>query len=143
MFEKPIRPVPVGELTKVLVAAVHGALENESVAVLGAEELSLSEAVRRVGVIVDRRVIVFPLPILFHKVLAQFTEWTMKVPLVAKAQVRMLAEGVTEPGYKTVELPESLKPKLPFWGEHVDKELPERRAFGMRDLRIPQFLKHN
>ena len=45
MSEKPIRPVPVEDLVHVLRAAiVEGRLSNQTVAVMGAEELQLSEA---------------------------------------------------------------------------------------------------
>lgn len=61
--EKPIRPVPVAELVDVLVAAADGRMSRETVVVTGAEELLLSEAVRRVARVVGRRVLVVPLPV--------------------------------------------------------------------------------
>lgn len=91
--EKPIRPIPINDLTDILVAAVE---PRETVAVVGAEQLLPSKAVRRVASVPGRRVVVVPWPVWAQYVLAQVTEWTIKVPLVAKAQVRWLAEGEVE-----------------------------------------------
>jgi uncharacterized protein YbjT (DUF2867 family) len=134
--EKPIRPVPLGELVDVLVAAIDGRLSRETVAVTGAEELLLSEAVRRVARVVGRRVVVLPGPVWAQYVLAQLTEWTMKVPLVAKAQVRMLAEGVVEPAPPASTLPADLQPHLMFTDEQIRSGLPDPGGFGLGDLRF-------
>src|SRR5689334_6613654 len=57
--EKPIRPVPIEDLVEIMRAAlVEGRLSRTTVSVKGAEELSLSEAVRRVASIIGRRVFV-------------------------------------------------------------------------------------
>jgi NADH dehydrogenase len=134
--EKPIRPVPVGEFADVVQAAVAGRLSRETVAVTGAEELLLSEAVRRVAKVLGRRVLVFPLPVWAHYVLAQLFEWTMKVPLLAKAQVRMLAEGVAEAAPPASGLPGDLLPGEPFGAEEIRRALPEAGGFRWSDLRI-------
>ncbi|KTR02979.1 NAD-dependent epimerase/dehydratase family protein, partial [Curtobacterium citreum] len=108
--ERTISPIPVAELVDVVVAALDGRLSRRTVAVRGGEALLLSEAVRRVARVVGRRVLVFPAPVWAHRALGQLTEWTMRVPLVAKAQVRMLAEGVTEAAPPTEDLPADLAP---------------------------------
>ncbi|WP_236731469.1 hypothetical protein [Curtobacterium oceanosedimentum] len=69
--------------------------------------------------------------------LGQVTEWTMRVPLVAKAQVRMLAEGVTEATQPAGELPADLAPTARFDDEHIRAALPPRGGFTWRDLRLP------
>lgn len=134
--ERPIRPVPVAELVDVLEAALRGELPNTTVSVVGAERLLLSEAVRRVAHAVDRRVLILPMPLESIRGLAQLTEWTMRVPLIAKAQARMLAEGVAEPAPPTPEPPERLRPRQPFDEERIRAALPPRGGFGLRDLRI-------
>ncbi|MHA6668507.1 NAD-dependent epimerase/dehydratase family protein [Homoserinimonas sp. A447] len=134
--EKTISPIPVDELVDVLVAALGDRLPNQTVAVRGGETLLLSEAARRVARVLDRRLIVIPAPVAFHQILAQFAEWTMKVPLLAKAQARMLAEGVTDAATPATELPDDLRPKLPFDDSQIRSALPESGAFGWRDLRI-------
>jgi NADH dehydrogenase len=135
--EKTISPIPVAELVDVLVGALEGRLSRRTVAVRGGEALLLSEAVRRVASVVGRPVRVFPAPVWAHRVLAQVAEWTMRVPLVAKAQVRMLAEGVTEATQPAGELPDDLAPKGRFDEEHIRAALPPRGGFTARDLRLP------
>lgn len=134
--EKTISPIPVAELINVLVAALGVDLPGQTVAVRGGETLMLSEAVRRVARIVGRPLHVFPAPVVFHFALAQVAEWTMKVPLVAKAQVRMLAEGVTDPVQPASELPAALQPRLPFDDTQIRAALPKPGGFGWADLRI-------
>ena len=134
--EKTISPIPVDELVDVMVAALGERLPNETVAVRGGETLLLSEAARSVARVLGRRLIVLPAPVVFHQVLAQFAEWTMKVPLLAKAQARMLAEGVTDAATPVAELPDDLRPKLPFDDSQIRSALPEAGRFGWRDLRM-------
>ncbi|GGL85797.1 NAD-dependent nucleoside diphosphate-sugar epimerase/dehydratase [Curtobacterium citreum] len=135
--ERTISPIPVAELVDVVVAALDGRLSRRTVAVRGGEALLLSEAVRRVARVVGRRVLVFPAPVWAHRALGQLTEWTMRVPLVAKAQVRMLAEGVTEAAPPTEDLPADLAPTARFDDEHIRAALPPRGGFTWRDLRLP------
>ena len=134
--EKPISPIPVAELVEVLAASLGERLTNQTVAVRGGETLLLSEAARRVARVLDRRLMIVPLPVAFHYALAQVTEWTMKVPLLAKAQARMLSEGVTEAAQPAAELPEDLRPRLPFDDARIRESLPDSPGFSWRDLRI-------
>ncbi|WP_200952496.1 hypothetical protein [Agromyces sp. Soil535] len=69
--------------------------------------------------VVDRRVVVVPWPVWAQFALAQVTEWTMKVPLVAKAQVRMLAEGVTDAA-STAASALAATPQDPHWHPEDD-----------------------
>lgn len=133
--ERTISPIPVDALVDVLGAALGGRLSNQTVAVRGGETLLLSEAVRRVAHVLDRRVVVFPAPVAFHYVLAQLAEWTMKVPLLAKSQARMLAEGVTDAAMPAAELPCDLRPTLPFNDAQIRGALPELEAVGWRNFR--------
>ena len=134
--EKSIRPIPVSEMVDVLVASIEGKLPKSTVAVTGGEELMLSEVVHRVAQVVGRRVAVVPSPVWFIRIVAQLTEWTMKVPLIAKAQARMLAEGVSQAAPPTPELPAELRPKLPFSVDQIEAALPPRGGFGVSDLRL-------
>jgi NADH dehydrogenase len=68
-------------------------------------------------------------------VLAQLFECTMTVPLVARAQVRILSEGV-EPGGAVTPLPPDLMPQQWFTDENIRAGLPQPGAFGLRDLRF-------
>jgi NADH dehydrogenase len=134
--EKAIRPLAVEDLVQVLQAAlIEGRLPRKTVALTGAEELLLSEAARRVAQVLGRRAWIFPAPIIFHRVLAQVCEWTMKVPLVAKAQVQILVEGVVEPATPCDPLPADLLPVRRFTPDQILSGLPEHGAFGIRDLK--------
>lgn len=134
--EKAIRPLAIDDLLQVLQAAlIEGRLPRKTVALAGAEELLLSEAAGRVAQVLGRRAWIFPAPILFHRVLAQMCEWTMKVPLVAKAQVQILIEGVVEPATACDPLPAELVPVRQFTPDQIRSGLPEPGAFGIRDLR--------
>lgn len=134
--EKPIRPLAVDDLVEVLCAAlVDGRLSRQSVAVVGAEELRLSEAVRRVAAALGKRVLIVPSPIAVQYALAQLFEWTMTVPLVAKAQVRILSEGVLEPAMPCDPLPADLTPQQRFTDAGIRAGLPAPGRFGLRDLR--------
>ncbi|MBT2499148.1 NAD(P)H-binding protein [Agromyces sp. ISL-38] len=134
--EKPIRPIPIEDLTDVLEAAVNGRMPRATVAVVGAEQLLLSKAVRRVAAVLGRRVVVVPAPVWALYALAQLTEWTMTVPLVAKAQVRMLAEGVVDAAPPAASVPDDLLPRRRFTAEQIRSALPEPGGFGLRDLRL-------
>ena len=132
--EQSIRPIPVKELVDVLVAALERRVPDTTVSVTGAEELLLSEAVRRIARLVGRPVIIVPAPVWAVQVIAQISEWTMKVPLIAKAQARMLAEGVSLAAPPTCELPDALRPQLRFSDEQITDALPPRGGFTVRDL---------
>jgi uncharacterized protein YbjT (DUF2867 family) len=134
--QKAIRPLAIDDLVDVMRAAlVDGRLTRQTIAITGAEQLYLSEAARRVAQVLHRRILIFPAPIWFHYCLAQAFEWTMKIPLVAKAQVRILSEGVVEPASPCDPVPADLKPARRFTEEQIRQGLPEPGAFGLADLR--------
>ena len=133
---KTTRPVPVEELVTVVKAAINGQLTQQTVAVVGGEEIYLSEAIRRIAKEVDRKILIFPVPVWVQYAAAQVFEWTMKVPLAAKAQVKILTEGVVEAAPYADELPEELKPRLNFTSEMIRKGLPPKGRFTLKDLRF-------
>ena len=109
--EKGIRPLAIEDLVDVMEAAlVEGRLTTQTIAVTGAEELYLSEAVRRVARVTGTTIRMVRAPVWFHYVLARFWELTMKTPLVARAQVRILSEGVVESVLPCDVLPRDLLP---------------------------------
>jgi hypothetical protein len=81
------------------------------------------------------RIVIVPAPVWFHYVLAQIFEWTMRVPLIAKAQVRILSEGVVEAAPACDRLPGDLMPTRLFTDEPIREGLPHSGAFSIRDLR--------
>ena len=134
--EKGIRPLAVEDLVKILDAAlVKGRLTRQTVAATGAEELYLSEVVKRVSAVTGKQIWLVPAPLWFHYGMALLWELTMKTPPVARAQVRILSEGVVEPAQPCDSLPYDLRPTRGFTLEQIRKGLPVARRFGLQDLR--------
>ena len=62
--DRPVRPLAVEDLVKVLQAAfIDGRLSRETVAVLGPEEMLLGAAAQRVGKVIGRRPAIVPTPV--------------------------------------------------------------------------------
>lgn len=134
--EKGIRPLAIEDLVEVLQGVlVKGRLTKKSVALTGAEELYLSEAVRRVARVTGHNIHFLPVPVSFHYILARLWELTMKVPLVARTQVRILSEGVVEPALPCDPLPSDLVPTRRFTDDQIRKGLPRPGPFTLSDLR--------
>ena len=133
--EKAIRPLAIDDLIRVLRAAlVDACLARQRVAITGAQALYLSEAARRVAQVLDRPVWIFRAPVWF-RLLAEMFEVTMKVPLIAKAQMQILSEGMVESVTECDPLPADLLPVLRFTEAQIRGGLPESGAFGVHDLR--------
>lgn len=137
MREQPVRPVAVDDVARILEAAALGdeRLKNQTVAVLGPDELALGDAVRRVAGTIGRRPVYLRLPILAHLALAKVCEAAMRVPLISIAQVHILAEGVVEASPPASPPRADLAPTTPFSKAVIRAGLPEPGAFRCRDLR--------
>ena len=135
--DRPVRPVAVDDVTRILAAAALGdpRLVDSTIAALGPEEMPLGEAVRRVARATGRRPLFVRLPIVAHLVIARLAELTMNVPLIATAQVHILAEGVVEPLPFAADPPGDLAPTTPFDLAAIRRGLPEPGGFGRADLR--------
>ena len=110
-------------------------MKRQTIALLGPEEIYLSEAVRRVAEVVGKRPMMLPLPVLCHELMARVFEWFMKVPLTSVAQIRILSEGVVEPGSPVVPAPYDLVPTRRFTTEQIRNGLPQAGPFCVGDLR--------
>jgi NADH dehydrogenase len=134
--EKQIQPLAIEDLVNVLRASlVQGRLARQTVAMVGPERLYLSEAVKRVAAVLGKQPKYFPAPLWFHYLLAIVCEMTMKVPMVARAQVRILSEGIVEAALSCDPLPYDLKPTRRFTEEQIRGGLPQAEGFGVGDLR--------
>ncbi len=134
--DKSIRPNAVEDVVRLVVNSMTcHILSGRTVAVLGPEELTLREAVRRVAHVTGRKPLMFPLPLWFHYLLGWFVERIMKVPLVSVAQVRMLSEGLSEPWPRCELPPPELAPKIPFSEAQIRKGLPPAGPFRLHDIR--------
>ena len=135
-MDRAIRPNAVEDVVRIAKAVVlEGALNRRTVAVVGPEQLTLREAVRRVAHVVGRHPLMFPLPVWFHYALGWCVERIMKVPLVSVAQVRMLSEGLAEAAPACEPLPGELSPRIRFTEEQIRRGLPAPGPFGAKDLR--------
>jgi NADH dehydrogenase len=135
--DKTVRPLAVEDLVHVMRAAiVDRRLKRQTIALLGPEEIYLREAVRRVAEQFGKQPLMFPLPVWCHTSLARVFELTMKVPLVSRAQVRILAEGVSEPATPVVPVPYDLVPTRRFTPEQIRNGLPHPAPFCAGDLRL-------
>ncbi|HEX2295437.1 MAG TPA: NAD(P)H-binding protein [Actinomycetota bacterium] len=134
--DRRVRPLAVADVVRVLEAAlVDGRLSRETIALLGPTELSFDEVARRVARVMGKRRLFLRAPIGFHYVLARVSEALMSVPLVARAQVRMLEEEFVEPVLAPDELPEDLAPRVEFDDDAIRAGLPENlERFGRDDL---------
>jgi len=133
--DRPIRPVAIEDMVRLLATAATGdELARKTIAVLGPEELTLREAVRRVAKVVGRKPLMFPLPLWFHHLLAALIERLMVVPMVSIAQIRMLREGLAEATPPCERLPDELAPKRAFTEVQIRKGLPPAKPFGTADL---------
>ncbi len=133
--QPPLCPVAVRDVARILHAGlVDERLINRRVAVLGPERLTMQQVVRRVARTTGRRVLIFPLPVWFHRIIAAATEAAMNVPLVSRAQVRMLAEGLCEPAGPCDPLPPDLAPATLFTDDEIRRGLPEPGPFRTHDL---------
>jgi NADH dehydrogenase len=136
MKEKSVRPLAVEDLVHVMRAAfVDRRMKRHTIALVGPEEIYLSEAVRRVAEVVGKQPLMIRLPVVCHQLMATVFEWTMRVPLVSLAQVRILAEGVVEPASPVVPLPYDLVPTRRFTTEQIRNGLPQAKPFCVGDLR--------
>ena len=134
---KPVRPLAVSDLVRILKPIlIDGRLSRQTVAVLGPEEMPLTEAVRRVAAVIGKRPWYLPTPVWFHYALAYLLEATMAIPLVSRAQVRILSEGIVEALPECASIPEDLQPSTRFNDEQIRKGLPQPGGFGRRDLRL-------
>jgi uncharacterized protein YbjT (DUF2867 family) len=134
--QPPLRPVAVEDVAKILAAAVTtDRLNNQTIAVVGPEILTMPQVVRRIAAAIGRRVFIFPMPVWFHRMLGAIAEVMMRVPLISRAQVRMLAEGLTEPAPPCPSPSADLLPITRFDIESIRRGLPEAGRFSCRDLR--------
>ena len=135
--DKPIRPNAVEDVARLVAVSLTGNhLSQKTVAVLGPEQLTLREAVRRVARVVGKQPLMFPLPVWSHYCLGWFGERIMTVPLVSVAQVRMLSEGLAEPWPPCELAPPELAPRIAFTEEQIRNGLPPAGPFHVVDLRF-------
>ena len=138
--ERTARPVALEDAVGVLIAALEGRVPDHTIAVMGAEELELGVAVRRIARLAGGRALFVPLPLWAIRIVAVITEALMVTPLVAKAQAKMLGEGVSEALPFAPEAPIGIRPAHGFDEERIRAALPAG-GFTLNDLRLVRNLR--
>lgn len=133
----PMMPIPAGDVA----AGVVGALKNPDSAgktydLVGPERLPLREVVRRVARALGRSVWIVPTPAALMTLPVLVMESVMKQPLSTRAQLAMVAEGLTgDPGPARAELGVDPAPFTPeVEGLRLRREVPARAAIGLYAL---------
>lgn len=120
MHEQLMRPVHADDMASIISAALlSNQLSRETYAVTGPEELTLSQAVRRVGGVMKKPVLVAHVPTNLMFGGAWMLEHVMNDPLVTVAQIRMLSDGLSQGTPESLPLPDELAPKTYFTEEQI------------------------
>lgn len=134
--DRRVRPLAVADMVKVLSAVViEGRLSHKTVGLVGPTELSFDDAARLVAKVLGKHRLFVAAPSTFHDLLARVAERMMTVPLIARAQVRILDEEVVESLLAPDPVPEDLRPSTPFSSESILAGLPDAGPFRLADLR--------
>ena len=120
--EKPCNPIFVDDFTRILeVALIENRLSNQTVAVAGPDDITLSKAVAKVARVMGKPVVTLPVPVIGHYMLAFALEKVMSEPLLTRAQVQMLSEGMAQALPESDLLPSDLIPKTYFGEDSIRK----------------------
>jgi uncharacterized protein YbjT (DUF2867 family) len=131
-----VRPLAVEDVVDVLVASlVDGRLPCKTVGLVGPTEIGFDDAARRVAGVMGVRRPFLRAPLVFHRLLAIAAETVMTVPLISKAQVRILKEEVVEAVGAPDALPADLAPATAFDEVSIRRGLPAPGPFRTTDLR--------
>ena len=126
--EKTVRLVAIEDLVSIIRVSLleEDRFARQTVAVTGPEEFPFSQAARRIARAMGKSfLLVLPFPVVFQRMLAGFSERFMPKPLITKAQVQMLADGISTPTLESIPLPEDMQPKTFFTEEQIRKGLPK------------------
>jgi hypothetical protein len=133
-----MKPLAATDAANILRAAlVDGELDMKTVALLGPTQMGFDEAARMVARVLGVRRVFARAPLAFHYFLASVCERLMTVPLISKAQVRILEEGLVDAARAPDALPDDLLGQVSFDEHAIRQALPEARRFGLSDLRLP------
>ncbi len=90
-------------------------------AVAGPHDITLSKAVAKVARVMGKPVLTLPVPVFGHYMLAFALEKVMSDPLLTRAQVQMLSEGMAQALPESDLLPSDLIPKTYFGEDFIRK----------------------
>jgi uncharacterized protein YbjT (DUF2867 family) len=123
--ERSVRLVAVEDLVSVIRGALlEDRLAKQTVAVVGPEEFPFSTAARRIAKTMGKPfLVVLPFPVFAQRLLA-WASGMLPAPLIAPAQVQMLADGISQPLPDSQPLPADLAPATRFTEEQIRRGLP-------------------
>jgi NADH dehydrogenase len=131
-----VRPLAVDDVVQVLIAALlDGRLPRQTIGLVGPSEMSFDDAARLVASVIGKKRVFLRAPSVFHELLARTAETLMTVPLISRAQVRILEEEVIEAVGAPDYPPDDLVPMTLFDQTSISAGLPELGPFGLADLR--------
>lgn len=129
--ESKIRPVAVEDFVRVVEGSVSGQGLSGTYCVVGPDEFTLAEMIHRVSGVVGKKPVYFPLPLFLFRALSWLFEKVMRIPIVSRAQVEILAEGLAEPAEPCQNLPTELQPDRSFNPDRIRVGLSRRRPLGL------------
>jgi uncharacterized protein YbjT (DUF2867 family) len=136
MGSRRVRPLAVDDVVNVLAAAlVVGRLPGQTIGLVGPSEMTFDDAARLVASVIGKKRVFLRSPSIFHELLARTAETLMTVPLISRAQVRILEEEVVEAVRAPDDLPDDLVPTTLFDERSIRAGLPDLGPFGLADLR--------
>lgn len=127
LFSNKIRPVAVDDMNELMIRCfADDQLINQTVAVMGPEEITLGDAVSRVAKVKKKLALILPLPSVFHYTMASLMERISVDPLVTTAQISMLSDNMATP-LKGCDLPPpDLQPQTFLTDEQIRAALDTR-----------------
>lgn len=134
-----LRPLAVADLIDVMEATiVDNRLVNQTVPVVGPEEITLTKLVQRVGQVIDVNPRFIPTPVKILLLSAYGQERVMETPLITTAGIRMLAEGASEaePTRVCDPLPEDLEPRRMVSVNRIKAGIPDKKRIRISDFRF-------
>ena len=126
-----VRPVAIEDTVKVMTASLAGLGLQGTYALVGPDEIPLRDMIFQVGEVVGRKPKYIKLPTFLYRFLAWLFERIMKIPIVSRAQVEILAEDLSRPASDCSELPAELQPSKPFTPEQIGGGLSKRQPLGL------------
>ena len=138
--QRRLRPVAVDDVARVAhTALTTGRIDDTTLALTGPTCMTLNEIVNEVAKALERRAVAVPAPVFTQRVSAAILEHILDPPLVTRAGVRMLAEGMTDPEPMTVcdPIPGDLTPNTTLTPTEIERIVVDTGRYGLKHLRVP------
>ena len=138
--DRRLRPIEVSDLVDIMMEALRtDRLAGSSFGLMGPETLTQETLIRRIGTALNRRVLIIPTPVFGQYLTAPVLERLFDPPLVTRAGIRMLSEGMTHPAPPAVcsPVPDDLRPETAPKTDYIGTALSDVRGLHPADIRLP------